>query len=281
AVSLWQNGVNIVLDVWFVIGLNWGVAGVAAGTLIAEISAALFAFALAVYVLKRTGGVRAHWARGVLLNAEAVRKTIFVNRDIFIRTLCLVLAFAWFTNQGAVYGDVTLAANQVLLQFMLFAGFALDGPAMVAESLVGRAYGARERGAFDDAVRKTSVVAGGAALVFTAVYLIVGQDIVALLTASPEIRDEAGRYLLWAALAPLLLVWPFQLDGIFIGAVQARAMRNTMLISFALYLAAWALLANLGNHGLWVAFWTFFAARALTMVVLMPRIAASASDVGR
>jgi len=275
AVSLWQNGINITLDVWFVLGLNWGVAGVAAGTLIAEASAAAFAGALAAGVLARSGGLRAHWTRRVLLDAAAIRRTLFVNRDIFIRTLCLVLAFAWFTNQGAVYGDVTLAANQVLLQFMLFAGFALDGPAMVAESLVGRAVGARARGAFDEAVRKTSIAALAAAAGFTAAYLLIGESIVALLTAAPEIRAEAARFLPWAAFSPLLLVWPFQLDGIFIGAVRATTMRNAMLVSLAVYIAAWAVFAPMGNHGLWFAFAVFFAARAATLGLALPTLGAS------
>ena len=272
AVSLLQNGANIALDIWFVKGLGWGVSGVAAGTAISEAAAALCAAALAVYALTRSGGLRAHWTRAALFDAAAIKRTLFVNRDIFIRTLCLVSAFAWFTNQSAIFGDVTLAANQVLLQFMFFAGFALDGPAMVAESLVGRSLGARSLPVFRQTLLKVSVVAAGAAVVFTGVYLIAGDTIVRALTSDAAIRAEADRFVTWAAFSPLLVATPFLLDGVFIGALRARTLRDSMLISLGVYLAAWALIGRESNHGLWSAFAVFFLARTLTLGAQVPSI---------
>ena len=273
AVQIGLNGLNIALDLLFVIGFGWGVAGVALGTLIAEVTTAVGALLLALGV----GGTvpRAAWRRA--LEPAALRRLLSVNGDIFIRTVCLVLAFAWFTAQGARFGDVLLAANFVLLQFFSFAAFFLDGFAYATESLVGHAVGARLKTRLGQAVSLSTQWAGGAAVGLTLVLALAGPLFIDALTSVPEVREAARAFLPWAALNPVIAVWCFQLDGIFIGATRTADMRNMMIVSLAIYLAAWAVLTPLfGNHGLWAAFTLFFAVRGVTLGARYPALARAA-----
>lgn len=189
----------------------------------------------------------------------------------------LAFCFAWFVQRGGVFGDVTLAANQTLLQLFLFTGLALDGTAIAAETLVGGAIGDRDRrrGAqrYRDIVRKTFIIAGLAAMAFAAFYWAFGGPLVAFLTRDQTIREAASLYLPWVVVSPLIVVIGFQLDGVFIGATRAREMRDAMIISAPIYVAATLFLADrFGNHGLWAAFTLYFLLRAGTLVVYMPRI---------
>ncbi len=282
AASCSMTGINILLDYWLVVDLERGASGVALGTLIAEIAGFAVAGALAARVMAASGGLFAHWSRARLLDAAALRRTAAVNRDIFIRTLLLTLTFAWFTQRGGAFGDVTLAANQALLQLFLFTGLALDGTAIAAETMVGQALGDRDRDRgrrrLDGALRATSLPAGALALIFALGYAAFGTEIVALLTDDGPIRATATRYLPWVAVSPLVLVGAFQLDGIFIGATRAREMRNGMIVSTAFLVPAAIVLADAyGNHGLWAAFTFYFALRGLTLAAFLPRVRAMAS----
>ncbi len=272
--------INIVLDYLFVVHFNWGAAGVAAGTLIAEVFGFFASLVFVALVLSRHGGVKAHWRVADFWSADKIRRTLSVNRDIFIRTLLLAFCFAWFVQRSSAYGDVALAANQTLLQLFLFTGLALDGTAIAAETLVGQAMGARDRAngraRYDSAVRRTFEIAAVAAALFALLYWLAGDALLALLTPEGALRDAAMIYMPWVVVSPLIVVVGFQLDGIFIGATRAREMRNSMIVSTAIFLPAslWAG-AQFGNHGLWAAFSLYFVLRAATLLIYMPRLKAS------
>ncbi|MBN1239026.1 MAG: MATE family efflux transporter [Gammaproteobacteria bacterium] len=266
------NLTNIALDALFVLGFGWDVRGVALGTLTAEIVAAVVGGAIAWRHARGFGG---RWDLARLLLAERLKRTFAVNVDIMIRTLALLGAFTWFTAQGAKQGDVILAANAVLLHFVSFAAFFLDGLAFAAEALVGRAIGAAHRAGLVAAARMTTWWAVGAAAVLAAALAALGPAVIDLLTVDDSARAAAREYLPWAAAAPLLGVWAFQLDGIFIGATRTADMRNAMLMSFAIFIAAWWALTPYGNHGLWAAFYVHYAARVGTLFYYYPRLVRS------
>ena len=196
-----------------------------------------------------------------------------LNRDIMIRSFALLAAFALFTRQGAQFGTVTLAANAVLMNFFLVASFFLDGFATAAEQLAGRAVGARYEPAFRRAVYLCSVWGFAMAGTMTAVFLVFGADLVAVISTAEEVRATAVTFLPWAAFTALSGVLAFQMDGVFIGATWSRDMRNMMLLSLAVFVAALlALTAAFGNHGLWAALHLFLIARGLLLLsVLGPR----------
>ena len=277
AASMLMTGLNIILDYWFVIGLGWGAAGVAFGTVIAETIGFIIAGLFIIRIVKSEGATGAVYNYARLLSPAALSKTISVNRDIFIRTLLLAISFSWFVQRGGAFGDVTLAANQVLLQLFLFTGLALDGTAIAAETYVGRAIGdtnqARRRQHLRAAVKTTMVIAIIVSIIFAAMYGLAGARLIALLTPEPAIQSAALTYLIWIALSPLFLVIGFQLDGIFIGATRAREMRNSMIICVLFFWPAslW-LAAHFGNHGLWAAFLGYFLLRAITLGFSLPRI---------
>ena len=271
------NGLNIILDLVFVLGLGWGIEGVALATLIAEWTSAALGLWLIARHLARLGG---GWRRHRILDRARIAALLRVNRDIFVRTLLLISAFAWFTAQSARMGDVTLAANAVLLNFQTFMAYALDGFANAAEALVGEALGRGARARLRRAVVVSSRWALAFALGFTMVYLVLGEVLIAALTNIVEVRDMAALYLPWVVASPLISVWSFQLDGIFIGATRGSEMRNGMILSFALYIAvSWVTIPRWGNHGLWLALILFLAARGVTLALWYPRIERAADRV--
>lgn len=272
------NSLNIFLDVLFVVGLNMGVEGVALGTLIAEVFSGGFGLWLAFRTLRKrmpeVSLLPLQWNR--ILDREAVRKTVGVNFDIMVRTLCLIFAFAWFTNQGAKSGDVLLAANAILMQFVSFSAFFLDGFALAAEGLVGEAVGGKNRTRMKEAVKFSTELAVATAIVFSLLFLVSGGLVIDALTNAEDVRAASRSFLPWAVLAPLLSIWCYQLDGIFIGATRTRDMRNAMALSLVIYLAAFYLLAgSFGNHGLWAALSIFFVARTVTLYVRYPALVRS------
>ena len=263
ALVLVMNLTNILLDLVFVIGLGYRTGGVALASLIAEYLGLLVAIGLAWRILRARPG---RWRRAIVLERTALLAMFRVNRDIFLRTLGLLFAFAFFTAQGARLGELTVAANAVLMNFQSFMAYALDGFAHAAEALVGRAVGQRDRQAFRRAVRLAGTWSLVAAGLFALVYLAAGPAIIRALTDLPDVRAAAMAYLPWLVLTPLVSVWAFLLDGVFIGATRAREMRNAMLASvFLIYLPSWYLLRPFDNHGLWLALLLFLAARGLTL----------------
>ncbi|UVM11748.1 MATE family efflux transporter [Pseudomonas protegens] len=262
AILLSTNMLNIALNLWFVLGLDWGVVGSARASVIAEWSGALVGLAMTRPALRAYPGQIA-WA--ALRRWQSWRPLLAVNRDIFIRSLALQSVFFLITVQGARLGDATVAANALLLNGLLLTAHALDGLAHAVEALCGHAIGAHDR----PALRRSLVVAGGwsllASLGFAVLFLLGGHLFIEMQTDIPDVRQTAFTYLPYLAVLPLIAVWSYLLDGLFIGATRAREMRNGMLLTVLLLLPfAWAL-QGLGNHGLWLTFLLFMFLRSLTL----------------
>lgn len=269
--QLWQNGLNIGLDLWFVLGLGWGVEGVALATLIAEWTG----LALALWLARDAFGPAFRTALARLGDRIAIRRMFSASRDIMGRTILLQLAFTTFVFLGARFGDVTLAANQVLMQFLEITAFALDGFAFAAEALVGQAVGARSAADTRAAGRITMQWGFGGAAALAVVFALAGPVIIDLMTTSPEVREAARSYLPWLVAAPLIGVAAWIYDGIFIGALLTGEMLRAMLVSVAIYVVALVVLVPLaGNHGLWAALMVMNGARTLAMGRLYPKVLA-------
>jgi MATE family multidrug resistance protein len=272
--QLWQNGANIGLDLWFVLGLGWGVPGVALATLIAEWSGLL----LALWLARDAFGAGFRAALGRIGDRLALRRMFTASRDIMGRTVILQLSFTTFVFLGAGFGDVTLAANQVLMQFLEVTAFALDGFAFAAEALVGQAVGARSERQTRAAGRICMQWGVGGAAGLALVFAVTGPWIIDLLTTSPEVRAEARAYLPWLVAAPLIGVAAWIYDGIFIGAMLTGDMLRAMLVSVAVYGVALAILVPaLHNHGLWAALMVLNAVRTVTLWRLYPKVPALAA----
>ncbi|MFG6665892.1 MATE family efflux transporter [Halomonas sp. HNIBRBA4712] len=256
------NGVNIVLDLLFVVGLGMTSAGVALASVIADYSALAFGAWLALRKLRRLEG---RIERGRLWAISAYQALFSVNGHLFLRTLGLLFATAFFTAQGARQGDTVLAANAVLLQFIMMTSYALDGFAHAAESLVGRAVGRRDWREFATAVGAAARFSFYTALAAALGFALCGNAIIALLTGLEEVRESAAAYLPWMVAMPLIAVWSYLLDGVFIGTTAVREMRNSIFAGLLVYLPAWWLFQGLGNHGLWLAFTLFMITRSLVL----------------
>ncbi|WP_137974135.1 MATE family efflux transporter [Pseudomonas sp. F(2018)] len=264
AVMLTTNLLNVALNLWFVLGLDWSVLGSARASVVAEWCGALLGLALAWHTLGRHPG---RISLDALRQWRGWQALLAVNRDILIRTLALHLVFFLITVQGTRLGDATVAANALLLNGLLVAAFALDGLAHAVEALCGHAIGANDR----LTLRRSLVVAGGwslfGSLLFAGLFLLGGRLFIDLQSDIAEVRGAAYPYLPYLALLPLIAVWSYLLDGLFIGATRAREMRNAMLLSVVLGLLLGWLLQGLGNHGLWLAFLCFMLMRGLTLAI--------------
>ncbi|MFG1298496.1 MATE family efflux transporter [Xanthobacter sp. V3C-3] len=268
ALQVGMNVLNMALSAALVLGAGWGVAGAAAGTLAAEMAGAAAGVVLCVRML---GGSLAV-PRAVLLDRSRLTEAFQLNRDIMIRTAALMFAFSFFAAQGARAGDVTLAANAILNNMVLVAAYFLDGFATAAEQICGAAVGARRRGAFNAGVRLSLGWGFGFALCACALYLVAGPAIVDAMTTSPEVRAAARDFLVYAALLPVAGVAAYAFDGVYIGALWSRDMRNLMLAALAVYLAAWWALRGLGNDGLWLALLAFLLARGGLQALRLPAL---------
>lgn len=263
SIQLLLNGVNIALAVLLVKGFDMSMAGLGIAALLAEITATIAGVIVAARELKARGS---SIESAQIFDPVKLRRLLQVNSDILLRTLSLFAAFSFFTVQGVKAGDVTLAANALLFQLFNMSAYLLDGFAFAAEALVGQAIGARALPRFKRAVHLSTAWAALLSLAVTLFLVAAGPMIIDFMTTAPDVREAAKRYYLWAALSPIIGVWCFQLDGIFIGATWTKDMRNMMLLSLAGYFATWAILSPLfGNHGLWAALLSFFVWRALTL----------------
>jgi len=272
--QIFMNGLNILLDLLFVVRLGWGVEGVAAATVIAEYAAAGLGLLLAV---RRLREYPAASVQGLILDGVRLRRMLAVNRDIFVRTLLLIFSFALFIDRGAALGDVTLAANAVLLNLVSIAAFGLDGFAHAAEALVGGAVGRRSRADLSGAVRASMRWAALISLALAGLYAVAGGVLIDILSGIPEVRAAARDYLPWVVAIPVISVWCYLYDGIFLGATRTHEMRNAAIATTLAYVGLlWLLLPLLGNHGLWLALALLNALRGLTLAAYYPRIAQSA-----
>lgn len=273
AVQLFLNLLNLLLNLFFVLVLQWGVKGIALGTLIAEISA----FCLALFMVMRCleiknflQVIRAN-IRNIVKRSE-VFKMLRVNTDIMIRTFALLAGFAWFTNQGALFGAETLAANHILLQFISLSAFFLDGYAYVVEMLIGKATGAGNKDKLLRQVRDSTELAGVTALCLALLIFLTGYRAIELLTSNANIRAIADRFVTYAAIYVFVSFVAFQLDGIFIGSTRSREMRNATLLSLGVFLLSAHLLLPWQNQGLWTAFIIYVIARGVFLGVYFPRV---------
>ena len=272
--QLWMNGVNVALDVWFVLELGWGVEGVAVATLTAEWSA----LALGLWLCRAAFAGTAWRDRARIFDRARIARMAAVNGDILVRSVLLQASFTTFLFLGAGRGDVNLAANQVLLQFLQITAFALDGFAFAAEALVGAAMGARRRDRLRRAALMSSGWGVGLSVPLAAGFLVLGPAIIDLMTTAPAVRLAAREFLPWIVSAPLIGIAPWMLDGIFIGATETRAMRNAMLVSVAVYLLALAVtVPAFGNHGLWASLMVLNGTRAVTLGLRYPVLEARAA----
>jgi MATE family multidrug resistance protein len=263
ALTLVINTVNIVLAVVFVLQLGLKVRGVAFATLLAEVAG--FATGLA-FVRMQLARLAGYWHGAALLDLARYRRLATINVNLLMRTLSLMFVFAFITAQGARAGDVVLAANAVLMNFQFLTSHALDGITNAAEALVGNAFGAGDRAGLALAVRRTLGWSVAFAGLFSAAYALGGGALIDLLTGIPDIRESARAYLPWMVASPLVSVWCFLYDGVFVGLTRSREMRIVMMSAAALvFLPAWWVARPLGNDGLWLAFLLFMAARGLGM----------------
>jgi multidrug resistance protein, MATE family len=269
------NVANMLLAYLFGIALGWGIEGVGFAVFLSE----WIAVAYAVYALNRVLLIdRSAITLANLLEPAAVARFFNANSDILIRTACVLAAAQIFLKLGATGGDAQLAANALLGALLFVIYFLLDGYANAAETLVGQTVGARDPLALKTAVVSASIAAGITGAATSLIFWLFGPSLLALMTPDPLVLATAHSYLPWAILLPMVTVWCFLLDGVFIGATRTRDMRNMMLLSFVAYLAALAVLYPIfGNHGLWAAHCVFFAVRGLTLWWRYPALVAAVS----
>ncbi|WP_299373432.1 MATE family efflux transporter [uncultured Kiloniella sp.] len=267
------NSVNILLDLFFVVQLDWGVEGVALATVIAE----GVGFTIGLWIILQKSNFftyKIDW-QNVWLRSH-IFALFTVNRDIFIRTLCLIFAFAYFTKLGAGMGDEILAANAVLMQFLYFSAYGLDGFAHAAEITTGHAKGRNDNIEFRNAVKASSAMAFLTSILFVITFYLFGPLIVGLFTDISSVRSTATEFIYWPILMPLISVAGFQFDGIFIGTTRTVALRNAMIQSLLIFLiSAWFLVPMWGNHGLWLSMMLYMATRGLTLFRYYPALANS------
>ncbi|MEM6372326.1 MAG: MATE family efflux transporter [Pseudomonadota bacterium] len=268
-VQLGMNGVNIALSFVFVLGFGWGVVGVAFSTVIAELLGAGLGLWFCRVAFRRPA-----WrdrAR-VLERAKLVRMAL-LNTDILLRSAMLMVIFSSFVFIGARFGDVTLAANEVLIQFMYITAHAMDGFAFAAETLIARAYGRKDRARVRRSAVITSLWGMVVCVVTASAFLLAGPWLIDLMAKDVDVQAEARAYLWWMVFAPLVGCAAWMFDGIFIGAARGRDMRNMMAVSFVIYWGAiLVLLPVMGNHGLWAALLISFVARGVTLGMRYPAL---------
>lgn len=262
------NLLNIVLDLWLVMGLHMNVQGAALATVVAEYGT----FFIGLWMVKRVLAMRGI-TFAMLKTAwhGNIRKLLALNRDIMLRSLLLQLCFGALTVFGARLGPEIVAVNAVLMTLLTFTAYALDGFAYAVEAHSGQAYGARETGQLQEVWRAACRQSGLVALSFALVYALFGTNIVALLTSLPELRELANHYILWQVVLPVVGVWCYLLDGMFIGATRGAEMRNSMAVAAAGFALTLFTLPWLGNHGLWLALAVFLALRGLSLAVIWRR----------
>jgi MATE family multidrug resistance protein len=271
------NLINLSLDLLFVLVFDWQVQGVASATLIAEYSGVIIGLAYIIFaqqignrqslksiLIKMVGKFTA--IRDQLFEKSALTNYFQLNRDILIRTLCLEICFVFITFQGARLGDDVIATNAILMNFVLLISFGLDGIANAAEVLVGKAQGQKNLKQRNFVVKIALFWTGLFALTYSALFAIAGDFLIGLLTDIPEVVFSTEQYVHWMIILPVLGCWCYLFDGVFVGLMKAKVMRNSMIIAtFGCFFPMWWLLQGFGNHGLWAAFSVFLLVRGLSL----------------
>jgi MATE family multidrug resistance protein len=258
---VFTNALNAGLSVLFVLGLGWGVTGVALGTAIAEWCGLLLGLAL---VARRWRLLPGRFEATVFWSRAPFVRLFRVNGDLIVRTLFMEATFLGFAAFSARQGEVLLAANAVLNNLLMLQAYALDGFAFAAEALVGRAVGRRDPRELDRSLAAAAWWSAGFAVLIAAGYATIGFGVIRLLTGIAEVRAAADVFLAYAAVVPLVGVWAYLFDGLFAGATQTRELRNgTALATVVFFTTAWPLIQLMGNHGLWLGLLAFLLARSL------------------
>jgi MATE family multidrug resistance protein len=258
------NACNICLDLLFVVHYGMNTEGVALASVLAEYIGLIFGVLLVIRNIP-VSSLSLSWPH--LLQADKIKAMLLINGHLFVRTLCLIFTFSFFTVQGAKFGSAILAANAILMNFQTFMAYALDGFAHAAEALIGRALGAKNKALFQQSIKTTALWSLLVALLFTLTFNFAGQDIINSLTHLTEVREPAYEYLPWLIALPLISFSSFLLDGVFIGATLSRQMRDCILLSlFLVFLPSWYYTQDLTNHGLWLALSLFMLMRTLIML---------------
>lgn len=273
-VQLLLNGSNILLNILFVLGFSMGVEGIALGTLLAEWITLVCAWFLLAKKLELNSPIQQLKILWIRIMDKAKLLAIFkVNADIMIRTFALLSGFAWFANQGAKFGDETLAANHVLLQFVSLSAFFLDGYAHVSEMFAGNTIGAKDRLNFVDQLKKATKLAGANAVLLGLGIIFLAPFAVSLLTKEFAVQEIAQQHAVYAGIYIMLSFVAFQLDGIFIGATRSKDMRNASIISLVVLIGIGTLLTNYyDNAGLWIAFIIYVVIRGVSLGAYMPKL---------
>lgn len=274
SMQIWLNIVNIILSPVFVIIFGWGIFGVGIATAIADWAGLAAGMILAAKEIRKRGGLRRNiLTRKILLAWHDIQKLGVSNINIFIRTIAMTIGFSFFGNAAAGQGETFLAGYHILMQFITVIALVLDGFAHTAEASVGAAFGAKDRKAFDRAVRLTSEFSCLFAALCCLAVISLGPFVIKGLTPDEAVRASANSYLIFCALAPIAGFAAWQLDGIFIGTTQTAAMRNSGIIAVIIYLAAhYMITPHMGPRGIWAAFLIYYIARWVTMLPAYPAI---------
>ncbi|MCS5566007.1 MAG: MATE family efflux transporter, partial [Methylococcales bacterium] len=270
--QLFVNGTNALLDAVFVLHMGWGVEGIATGTVIAEIAAAVVGYLLVVWQLNPS---RRNIDLGSIFEWPALRQTLTVNRHLMVRTFFIVFVFAFFTAKSAESGEILLAANAILMHFVFFTAYLLDGFAFAAETFVGEAIGMGSRSRLQRCINLSTVLSGVTASIVSLGIYCFGSLIIDVLTVSPEVRLEGRIYLDWLTILPLVSFWCWQLDGIFIGALRSEPMQNATFWAWCGFMASWTILQDGGNHGLWLTMILFNIMRGVFLGWYLPSLVRS------
>ena len=264
------NITNIILSLTFVLIFQMQINGIALASVVAEIIGMLIGF---IYVHKELETYKGKWGYKQILRISAYKRFIQINFNLFLRTIALIFTFAFITAQGARYGGIVLGANAILMNLQNLLAYVLDGFAHAAEALVGKAVGKKDTQLFKSAVNICLKWSVYIAIIFALIYALTGKYMISLMTHHQIIRDTAIEYLPWMIISPIVSVWSFLYDGVFVGATRSKDMRNAMLGSlFLVFLPSWYFLQPLGNHGLWLTFTLFMISRGVTMHLLYRKI---------
>ncbi|MZI94470.1 MATE family efflux transporter DinF [Vibrio sp. CAIM 722] len=261
------NLVNIVLDLLFVVGLNWKVEGAALASVISDYVGTIFALICVVryWISHHLPSPKSVWGQV----SHGLVRFIKLNRDIFLRSLCLQVVFSLMTFQGAALGDKTVAANAVLMSFVMFISYGMDGFAYAMEALVGKSIGAKSEHQLKEAMIGTVFWSLLICALLTMVFGLCGDGLVGLITDIPNVHQQAMEFMPWLVAMPLVSMWCYLLDGVFIGATKGKEMRNSMFVAAASFFILFWSTQSWGNHGLWLSMLTFMAMRGLTLSVVM------------
>ncbi|WP_404442871.1 MATE family efflux transporter [Sutcliffiella horikoshii] len=270
ATQLVMNLMNIVLSIVFVLVLGLGVAGVAYATLISEVGAVLFG-GLVIARHNKAGFSRVKLCMS--LEPEPLMKMVKVNRDLFLRTVCLLIMTGIFTSKGASMGEITLAANAILLQIHYIMAYLIGGFANASSILTGRAVGRKDSFLFKRAVNLSAVWGLGTAVTLAALIWLFGDGVVSLFTSIDTVRVMATENLVWMVIFPIVGFWGLQLEGIFSGATDAKSIRDSIFLALLVFLLAiWLFVPTLQNQGIWLAFVLFSLGRSFFLSFYLPKL---------